>query len=334
MLHALYGGVVPELASREHLRNIVPVVRGRCEGRGPGLTARVARCDCGDGGPGLAGALLVGITYAKALAFGLGKPLIAVNHLEGHIYAVLMERGAGAAGGGGAPVRGTGGFWRAHAPVPGVATEWAGDVAVPRRWGGRWMMRRARPIDKVAKLLGLGYPGGPWIDALATAWGPEGGAVSVCGDQASRGVEPDEPRFDFSFQRDQDGGAAVSGDARDAGGSERRGGRGVDDARSAETIAGCWWGGSLPRADAGPGGELSGSGGGRPAAADVCGRRGRLGPRRVLVTGGVAANAELRRRFHGGGGAARAAGCVSDDGAIDGQRGDDCGGGVAEAAGG
>ncbi len=88
-LHANYGGVVPELASREHLRNIVPVVRealSRANVHFADLDA-VAVTE----GPGLAGALLVGITYAKALSFGLGKPLISVNHLEGHIHAVLME---------------------------------------------------------------------------------------------------------------------------------------------------------------------------------------------------------------------------------------------------
>src|ERR1700738_464544 len=87
--HAPYGGVVPELASREHLRNIVPLTR-----------AALAEAGCGLGdldavavpnGPGLAGALLVGVTYAKALAFARNIPLIAVNHLEGHIHAVLLE---------------------------------------------------------------------------------------------------------------------------------------------------------------------------------------------------------------------------------------------------
>src|SRR6201987_147063 len=87
--HARYGGVVPELASREHLRAIVPVVRAAL------AQARISLSDLDaiavTSGPGLAGALLVGITYAKALAYGLNKPLIAVNHLEGHIHAVLME---------------------------------------------------------------------------------------------------------------------------------------------------------------------------------------------------------------------------------------------------
>ena len=87
--HARYGGVVPELASREHLRAIVPVVRAAVEQAGVSLDDLDAIAVTS--GPGLAGALLVGITYAKALAFALGLPLIAVNHLEGHIHAVLLE---------------------------------------------------------------------------------------------------------------------------------------------------------------------------------------------------------------------------------------------------
>src|SRR6202048_1403036 len=94
-LHANYGGVVPELASREHLRNIVPVVREALTrasaAAGSPITFSDLEAIAVTSGPGLAGALLVGITYAKALAFGLNKPLIAINHLEGHIHAVLME---------------------------------------------------------------------------------------------------------------------------------------------------------------------------------------------------------------------------------------------------
>src|ERR1700689_1305781 len=87
--HQPYGGVVPELASREHLRAIVPVVR-------QALAEAHHTYDSVDAiavtqGPGLAGALLVGISYAKALAFALDKPLIAVNHIEGHIHAVLLD---------------------------------------------------------------------------------------------------------------------------------------------------------------------------------------------------------------------------------------------------
>ncbi len=87
--HLRYGGVVPELASREHLRAIVPVVRAALAEAGVSLGDLDAIAVTS--GPGLAGALLVGITYAKALAFAQGLPLIAVNHLEGHIHAVLLE---------------------------------------------------------------------------------------------------------------------------------------------------------------------------------------------------------------------------------------------------
>src|SRR6202158_5865460 len=88
--HQPYGGVVPELASREHLRAIVPVVRTALSEAGQ--TYESVDAIAVTQGPGLAGALLVGISYAKALAFALDKPLIAVNHLEGHIHAVLLEQ--------------------------------------------------------------------------------------------------------------------------------------------------------------------------------------------------------------------------------------------------
>jgi N6-L-threonylcarbamoyladenine synthase len=87
--HSKYGGVVPELASREHLRAIVPVVREALE------TAQTRLGDlaaiAATVGPGLVGSLLVGLTYAKSLSFASGVPLIAVNHIEGHIHAVIME---------------------------------------------------------------------------------------------------------------------------------------------------------------------------------------------------------------------------------------------------
>src|SRR5246127_709624 len=87
--HQPYGGVVPELAPREHLRAIVPVVRQALAESGKTYESIDALAVTQ--GPGLAGALLVGISYAKAMAFALGKPLITVNHLEGHIHAVLLE---------------------------------------------------------------------------------------------------------------------------------------------------------------------------------------------------------------------------------------------------
>src|SRR5947209_19852609 len=87
--HQPYGGIVPELASREHLRAIVPVVRQALAEAGKNYESIDALAVTQ--GPGLAGALLVGISFAKALAYALEKPLIAVNHLEGHIHAVLLE---------------------------------------------------------------------------------------------------------------------------------------------------------------------------------------------------------------------------------------------------
>jgi N6-L-threonylcarbamoyladenine synthase len=160
--HQPYGGVVPELAAREHLRNIVPVARKAVSDAKTSLDAVDAIAVTQ--GPGLAGALLVGITYAKALAFALEKPLIAVNHLEGHIHAVLMEeRQRG---------RGEMEFPLLALVVSGGHTH----LFLAEQHGKAWTYRnvgRSRDdaageaFDKTAKLLGLGYPGGPVIDRLA-----------------------------------------------------------------------------------------------------------------------------------------------------------------------
>ena len=165
--HARYGGVVPELASREHLRAIVPVVRTALAEAGCTLADLDAIAVTS--GPGLAGALLVGISYAKALAFAQGLPLIAVNHLEGHIHAVLLhERESGQS----AP----------DAPslalvVSGGHTHLYLAQRVDQTWHYKLIGRTlddaaGEAYDKVAKLLGLGYPGGPWIDALALHGNP------------------------------------------------------------------------------------------------------------------------------------------------------------------
>jgi N6-L-threonylcarbamoyladenine synthase len=192
--HARYGGVVPELASREHLRAIVPVVRAAL------AQANVTLADLDaiavTSGPGLTGALLVGITYAKALAFANGLPLIAVNHLEGHIHAVLLherEEQEALKGTGFSPYIQPPNEEGALAPEGNLpsANEPALALVVS---GGHTHLYLCRPahnawsyslvgrtlddaageaFDKVAKLLGLGYPGGPWIDALAPHGNPK-----------------------------------------------------------------------------------------------------------------------------------------------------------------
>ena len=172
--HSPYGGVVPELASREHLRNIVPVVRASVQEAGIELTGVDAIAVTS--GPGLAGALLVGISYAKSLAWALGKPLIAVNHLEGHIHAVLLEQAELARRSKLEPL-----------PLPAMALVVSGGhthLYLVRKHGESWRYKNVgrtvddaagEAFDKVAKLLGLGYPGGPWIDALA----PHGNPAAV-----------------------------------------------------------------------------------------------------------------------------------------------------------
>ncbi|HEY2473016.1 MAG TPA: tRNA (adenosine(37)-N6)-threonylcarbamoyltransferase complex transferase subunit TsaD [Terracidiphilus sp.] len=165
--HLRYGGVVPELASREHLRAIVPVVRTAL------AEANISLADLDaiavTSGPGLAGALLVGITYAKALAFAQGLPLIAVNHLEGHIHAVLLQQRQSAAedqsldppDAQSLALVVSGGHTHLYLAQPANGT-WHYSLI------GRTLDDAAgEAFDKVAKLLGLGYPGGPWIDALA-----------------------------------------------------------------------------------------------------------------------------------------------------------------------
>jgi N6-L-threonylcarbamoyladenine synthase len=182
--HARYGGVVPELASREHLRAIVPVVRAALAQAG--ITLADLDAIAVTSGPGLAGALLVGITYAKALAFASNLPLIAVNHLEGHIHAVLLNERESATP---APSEDS----LSKASSPSVSPDAQPPALALVVSGGHTHLYLARPIadtwqytlvgrtlddaageafDKVAKLLGLGYPGGPWIDALALHGNP------------------------------------------------------------------------------------------------------------------------------------------------------------------
>jgi N6-L-threonylcarbamoyladenine synthase len=168
--HLRYGGVVPELASREHLRAIVPVVRAALAEAGVSLSDLDAIAVTS--GPGLAGALLVGITYAKALAFAQGLPLVAVNHLEGHIHAVLLQerssldRQTSASDEAALALVVSGGHTHLYLAQPRDGT-WHYSLI------GRTLDDAAgEAFDKVAKLLGLAYPGGPWIDALARFGNP------------------------------------------------------------------------------------------------------------------------------------------------------------------
>ncbi|HVF51222.1 MAG TPA: tRNA (adenosine(37)-N6)-threonylcarbamoyltransferase complex transferase subunit TsaD [Pyrinomonadaceae bacterium] len=176
--HKRFGGVVPELASREHLDKIVPVVEEAFERAG------VAKEEI-DGiavtaGPGLVGSLLVGLSYAKGMAYALGKPLVGVNHIEGHIYSVVFEN---------PPVE-----------YPALALIVSGGhtnlFLVPEA-GKYKVLARTRDdaageaFDKVAKMVGLGYPGGPVIEKLAR----EGDARAVRFSVPRMG----DGRPDFSF---------------------------------------------------------------------------------------------------------------------------------------
>jgi N6-L-threonylcarbamoyladenine synthase len=164
-VHGKYGGVVPELASREHLRAIVPVVREALERAYLGWSDLDAVA--ATSGPGLAGSLLVGLTYAKAIAFARGIPLIAVNHIEGHIHAVILEAKQKAN-----PVE----FPALALIVSGGHTH----LFEAREEGVYKLLGRTRDdaageaFDKIAKLLGFGYPGGPVIDQLAPYGNPRG----------------------------------------------------------------------------------------------------------------------------------------------------------------
>jgi N6-L-threonylcarbamoyladenine synthase len=201
--HQPYGGVVPELASREHLRAIVPVVRQALAGANQTFDSVDAIAVTQ--GPGLAGALLVGISYAKALAFALDKPLIAVNHLEGHIHAVLLEERQK-------------GNHELQFPVLALVVSGGHThlyLAAQKKQG--WTYENightrddaaGEAFDKVAKLLGLGYPGGPIVDRLTPHGDPN--AVKFLPAQIKHRDRRDRkgpkeitkndcPRFDFSY---------------------------------------------------------------------------------------------------------------------------------------
>ena len=185
--HARFGGVVPEVASRAHLEAMVPTIERACSEAG--ISLHDVDAIAVTSGPGLAGALLVGVAAAKGLAVGLGKPILGVNHLAAHVAVDQLEHG---------PL-----------PSPCVAmlvsgghssllrvndVTGAGDGVVPL--GATIDDAAGEAFDKVARLLGLPFPGGPHIDRAARS----GSAVSI---DFPRGLtsrrDLERHRFDFSF---------------------------------------------------------------------------------------------------------------------------------------
>src|SRR5437588_6256522 len=155
-IHREWGGVVPELASRQHIRDICGVVERALADGGVRLADMGAIAVTQ--GPGLVGSLLVGVSFAKALAVAAGVPLVAVHHLAGHIESLVLQNG--------------------EMPLPAVVLVVSGghtSLYLVERTGHYQVLSRTRDdaageaYDKVAKLLGLGYPGGPVIDRLAAA---------------------------------------------------------------------------------------------------------------------------------------------------------------------
>ncbi len=165
-LHAEYGGVVPELASRKHVEAMIPVLDEALSDAGCGLAGIDAVAVTY--GPGLSGALLVGLNFAKALAFSLGLPLVPVNHLEGHVYAAWLHTGP------------TGPQNNESPRFPSLVLIVSGghsDIVLMeghgryRRLGQTVDDAAGEAFDKVGRLLGLGFPGGPAIDRLAAQHG-------------------------------------------------------------------------------------------------------------------------------------------------------------------
>src|SRR5512143_1694180 len=158
-MHSKYGGIVPEIASRAHIQNVMPVVHEALLKSGKALADMDAVAVTY--GPGLIGALLVGVSAAKALAYSAGIPLVGVNHIEGHLSAVFLETDEVAmpfvllvVSGGHTHLYLVRGF-REYEKLGQTRDDAAGEA-----------------YDKVAKLLGLGYPGGPVIDKIAHKGNP------------------------------------------------------------------------------------------------------------------------------------------------------------------
>lgn len=182
-LHAEYGGVVPEIASRAHAERIMPVLRAAIERAGVGWEG-VDAVAVGHR-PGLIGSLLVGVAAAKSLAWSLGRPLVGVDHLHAHLFAAAMQSGTSAA---------------SCYPALGLVVS-GGHTAMYlctsptdlTRLGGTIDDAVGEAFDKVASMLGLGHPGGPAIDALAAEDGADDRAFDFPVSRLGR------DSLDFSF---------------------------------------------------------------------------------------------------------------------------------------
>jgi N6-L-threonylcarbamoyladenine synthase len=175
--HARFGGVVPEIASRAHVELLTPVVAEALVEAG--LSDHEVEAVAATSGPGLVGALLVGLSAAKALALVWDVPFVAVNHLEGHLYAAFLEEPD------------------LELPLVVLLVSGGHTMIVHMEEHGRYTLlgstiddAAGEAFDKVARYLGLGYPGGPVIDKLAAEGDPE--AIAFPRAMADRG-------FDFSF---------------------------------------------------------------------------------------------------------------------------------------
>jgi N6-L-threonylcarbamoyladenine synthase len=184
-VHRLYGGVVPEIASRAHLRAIDDVVDGAL--REAGIDLAEIELFAATAGPGLIGALLVGLTWTKAVAFARRRPFIGVHHMEAHLFATSLDDAA------------------AVPPFVGLLVSGGHTmlVHVPE-WGEYTLLGETRDdaageaFDKVAKILGLGYPGGPEVERAATAG--DASAHRFPRPLLASNQAPDEADYwDFSF---------------------------------------------------------------------------------------------------------------------------------------
>jgi N6-L-threonylcarbamoyladenine synthase len=182
-VHRVFGGVVPEIASRAHLTAIVPVVERALADAGGSSVDAVAVTNA----PGLVGALLVGVSFAKAFAFARGIPLVGVHHMEGHLFATALEH--------------------REAVPPFTALLVSGGHTIlldVEAWGQYRVLGRTRDdaageaFDKVAKLLGLPYPGGPHIEQLAAR--SDAGSLRFARPMLRRDQRPEDSEFyDVSF---------------------------------------------------------------------------------------------------------------------------------------